>query len=197
MFKLALPTALALVAGSSVVIQQVLNANLRAQLNSAIWSGFISYAVGVLCMLSIAIMLREPIPSSALVTRIPWWAWTGGLFGAIFIGISILVTYQLGAAALIGLLVTGNCVCHDGSLWMVWAAAKADRFSPADRRRSSNRSRDSDPTLSGHHRSDILRQVGPFRNGAGEGNRTLVISLEGCCSTIELHPHQGCVISSQ
>jgi hypothetical protein len=27
--------------------------------------------------------------------------------------------------------------------------------------------------------------------GAGEGNRTLVISLEGCCSTIELHPRQG------
>ena len=28
-----------------------------------------------------------------------------------------------------------------------------------------------------------------FENiGAGEGNRTLVISLEGCCSTIELHP---------
>jgi len=55
-------------------------------------------------------MLREPIPSSALATRIPWWAWTGGLFGAIFIGISILVTYQLGAAALIGLLVTGQMI---------------------------------------------------------------------------------------
>ncbi|TXT46023.1 MAG: hypothetical protein FD139_1311 [Methylocystaceae bacterium] len=26
------------------------------------------------------------------------------------------------------------------------------------------------------------------RDGAGEGNRTLVFSLEGCCSTIELHP---------
>ncbi len=25
---------------------------------------------------------------------------------------------------------------------------------------------------------------------AGEGNRTLVFSLEGCCSTIELHPHE-------
>ena len=25
--------------------------------------------------------------------------------------------------------------------------------------------------------------------GAGEGNRTLVISLEGFCSAIELHPH--------
>ena len=27
-------------------------------------------------------------------------------------------------------------------------------------------------------------------SGAGEGNRTLVFSLEGCCSTIELHPRR-------
>jgi hypothetical protein len=27
--------------------------------------------------------------------------------------------------------------------------------------------------------------------GAGEGNRTLVISLEGFCSTIELHPQRA------
>ena len=26
-------------------------------------------------------------------------------------------------------------------------------------------------------------------SGAGEGNRTLVVSLEGFCSAIELHPH--------
>src|SRR5437016_8643085 len=30
--------------------------------------------------------------------------------------------------------------------------------------------------------------VRPSKLGAGEGNRTLVISLEGFCSTIELHP---------
>ena len=35
------------------------------------------------------------------------------------------------------------------------------------------------------------------RLGAGEGNRTLVISLEGCCSTIELHPHREPVVKSQ
>jgi hypothetical protein len=33
------------------------------------------------------------------------------------------------------------------------------------------------------HRSD--------KAGAGEGNRTLVFSLEGCCSTIELHPRRA------
>ena len=32
------------------------------------------------------------------------------------------------------------------------------------------------------------RSSGGAETGAGEGNRTLVFSLEGCCSTIELHP---------
>ena len=35
----------------------------------------------------------------------------------------------------------------------------------------------------------------PTKTGAGEGNRTLVLSLEGFSSTIELHPHgvgRGC-----
>jgi len=108
MFNLALPSALALVAGVSVVIQQVLNANLRSELNSAVWSGFMSYLLGVLCMVGLAIMLPEPIPSVGVVARIPWWAWSGGLFGAIFIGLSILVARQLGAATLIALLVTGQ-----------------------------------------------------------------------------------------
>src|SRR5258708_35901610 len=33
--------------------------------------------------------------------------------------------------------------------------------------------------------------------GAGEGNRTLVFSLEGCCSTIELHPRATDQLSRQ
>ena len=108
MIKAAIPAALALIAGMSVVVQQILNANLRTQLNSAVWSGFISYLVGVLCMVALAVVLREPIPSIGVISRIPWWAWSGGLFGAVFIGVSILVAYQLGAAALIALLVAGQ-----------------------------------------------------------------------------------------
>src|SRR3546814_3438000 len=37
----------------------------------------------------------------------------------------------------------------------------------------------------------LYRQIGMFgegASGAGEGNRTLVVSLGSCCSTIELHP---------
>ena len=34
----------------------------------------------------------------------------------------------------------------------------------------------------------LQKTRGRRKNGAGEGNRTPVISLEGFCSTIELHP---------
>jgi bacterial/archaeal transporter family-2 protein len=110
MSELALPNAMALVAGASVVIQQMLNANLRAELNSVVWSGFMSYFLGVLCMVGFAIVRREPIPTVEMIARIPWWAWSGGLFGAIFIGLSILVAHQLGATALIAFLVTGQMI---------------------------------------------------------------------------------------
>jgi transporter family-2 protein len=110
LIKSLIPAALALAAGMSVVVQQILNANLRSELNSAVWSGFTSYLVGVLCMVAMALALQEPIPSVGVMARIPWWAWSGGLFGALFIGISILVAHQLGAAALIALLVTGQMV---------------------------------------------------------------------------------------
>ena len=37
-------------------------------------------------------------------------------------------------------------------------------------------------------RSRFQQSAGLSKSGAGEGNRTLVVSLEGFCSTIELHP---------
>jgi transporter family-2 protein len=76
---------LTILAGASVAVQQVLNASLRVALNSAAWSGFVSYFVGVACMALLALALRDPIPSVAVAGRIPWWAFSGGLFGAIFL----------------------------------------------------------------------------------------------------------------
>lgn len=98
--SLALPILLAIGAGVSIVVQQVLNSNLRTALNSAAWSGFMSYLVGVVCMALLALALRDPIPSASVAAPISWWAWSGGLFGAIFIGLSILLVPQLSSPSL-------------------------------------------------------------------------------------------------
>lgn len=108
MIQIATPLILAGLAGVSIVVQQALNANLRAALNSAAWSGFMSYFVGLACMALLALAMRDPLPSTAAALRIPWWAWTGGVFGAVFIALGIFLVPQIGAATFIALLVAGQ-----------------------------------------------------------------------------------------
>lgn len=108
MLKLAFPMILAASAGISLVVQQALNANLRTALGSAAWSGFMSYFIGVICMAALALLLQDPVPSAATAARIPWFAWSGGLFGAIFIGLGIFLVPQLGAATFFALLIAGQ-----------------------------------------------------------------------------------------
>jgi bacterial/archaeal transporter family-2 protein len=108
MLSALLPALLAIAAGISIVIQQTLNANLRSALNSAAWSGFISYAVGLACMGLLALAFRDPVPAAGVAARIPYWALSGGVFGAIFIGLGIFLVPQLGAATFLALLVTAQ-----------------------------------------------------------------------------------------
>lgn len=99
---------LAAAAGVGTIIQQALNANLRTELNSVAWSGFVSYAVGLVCMALLVIALREPLPALGTMARVPWWTWSGGLFGAIFIALGVILVPKLGATTFIALLIAGQ-----------------------------------------------------------------------------------------
>lgn len=99
---------LALGAGISVATQQVLNGNLRSALNSPAWAGLVSYFGGLLTMAVVLIATREPMPSWKLVTAVPWWAWSGGVLGGVFILLMILLLPSLGAATLLALVVAGQ-----------------------------------------------------------------------------------------
>ena len=61
-------------------------------------------------MLVAALALREPTPSLAIAARSHGMSWTGGLFGAIYIAISILLLPRLGAATVIALIVAGQMI---------------------------------------------------------------------------------------
>jgi len=129
MLSAAISILLALAAGLSIVVQQALNANLRVEFGSAAWSGFVSYFVGLLCMAIVVLAWRDPLPSAVAIVRIPWWAWSGGLFGAIFIMLAIFLLPKLGAATFIALLVAGQMlasVAFDHFGWLGLAQRPVD-----------------------------------------------------------------------
>src|SRR3954464_13214697 len=100
--------ALALGAGVSVASQQVFNGGLRTALVSPAWVGLVSYIGGLATMMVVLLVLGEHIPSWKAVAQTPWWAWTGGIFGGVFILLMILLLPPLGAATLIALVVAGQ-----------------------------------------------------------------------------------------
>ena len=100
--------ALALGAGVSVAVQQVLNGALRTALGSPAWAGFVSYLVGLVTMIVVLLALGERLPSWKAVAATPWWTWSGGAFGGVFILLMILLLPSLGAATLIALVVAGQ-----------------------------------------------------------------------------------------
>lgn len=96
-------------AGASVALQQVLNANLRGHLGSPWWAGSVSYLVGLLVMLACAVLMPGPRLAEVFSGGgSSWVAWTGGLFGALFIGISIFMVPRLGVATTLALIVVGQ-----------------------------------------------------------------------------------------
>ena len=98
---------LALGAGVSVATQQVLNGNLRSSLGSPAWAALFSYVGGLLTMIVVVIALGEHLPPWKAMANAPWWAWSGGVFGGIFILLAILLLPPLGSATLIALIVAG------------------------------------------------------------------------------------------
>lgn len=99
---------LALGAGVSVAIQQVLNGGLRAALGSPAWAGFVSYVGGLLTMIVVLLAPGESLPSWKAIANTPLWAWSGGVLGGVFILLMILLLPSLGAATLIALVVAGQ-----------------------------------------------------------------------------------------
>jgi bacterial/archaeal transporter family-2 protein len=99
---------LVVVAGVSVSLQQVLNARLRAELGSPWWAGLVSYLGGTLVMLTVAVATGESLPSGPTVTGTSWASWTGGFFGAVFVGVAIIMVPRLGATAVVALVVVGQ-----------------------------------------------------------------------------------------
>jgi transporter family-2 protein len=59
-------------------------------------------------MVALAVATRTQVPAAEKVSGAPWWAWTGGLLGVVFVLVSLGLVNRLGAAFLFALVVVGQ-----------------------------------------------------------------------------------------
>ncbi len=99
--------ALAIFIGMLLPLQALINAALGRQSFGALFASLGSFVVGTVALLLWWLGTR-PAFDMATLARVPWWAWTGGLIGAVYVASATLLVPRLGAAALICLVVFGQ-----------------------------------------------------------------------------------------
>ncbi|MFG1489409.1 DMT family transporter [Oceanospirillum sp. HFRX-1_2] len=100
--------ALAFVAGAFMPLQSGVNSTLALQSSGAIWASLISFVVGSVTLFAVVLVARHQWPAVSDLKTAPWWAWTGGLMGALFVATSAFLAPRLGAATMIALFVAGQ-----------------------------------------------------------------------------------------
>ena len=101
---------LALLVGIVLPVQAGINAQLRIGVGHPMLAAFISFAVGTVALLGLNIVMRVPFPSGDAAARMPWWYWCGGLLGAAYIYLAVILAPRLGAATLVAVIVAGQMV---------------------------------------------------------------------------------------
>ena len=98
----------AVAAGAGVAAQAIINARLRFVLGAPVWAACAQFIVGLAVLAVVALVTQQSPPAAGSIGRAPWWMWAGGLFGATFILMSVIVTPKLGTALMMASTIVGQ-----------------------------------------------------------------------------------------
>jgi transporter family-2 protein len=101
---------LAILIGVVLPVQAGVNAQLRVGLGHPLLAAAVSFAVGTVALALCAAAVRAHIPGAPALARLPWWYWTGGLLGALYVLGAVVLAPRLGAANLVAAVVAGQLV---------------------------------------------------------------------------------------
>jgi transporter family-2 protein len=116
--------AVAMLAGGAfLALQAPTNAMLARGVGSPVNAALISFLVGS-AGLAVAAVLLQVRPDAGAVRALPWWAWLGGLYGAVLVAAMAFAAPKIGVAAALTLLVAGQFVMalaldHFGAMGLV------------------------------------------------------------------------------
>ncbi len=105
----------AVIAGISNPLQSGANSAMSKSMQAPLVAGFLVYLVGAACLLVCIPFIGLPLRSAiGKMGEVPWWAYLGGVFNAVFLVASLLVTKKLGSATFTTLVVISAVVVSVG-----------------------------------------------------------------------------------
>jgi transporter family-2 protein len=99
----------AVLGGALVALQAPTNAMLARAVGSPVNAALVSFAVGLLG-LAVAALALGVRPNPAEMRSLPWHAWIGGLYGAVFVAVAAFAAPRLGVTFFLAAAIAGQLV---------------------------------------------------------------------------------------
>lgn len=106
----SLSMLLAFLVGAGLVIQVGLNMAVSRALGGAVYGTLVNFVVGTVAIAVFLFLSRQAWPAREAFAGVPAWAWMGGLFGALYVGVATFAGPRLGALLLLALTVAGQMI---------------------------------------------------------------------------------------
>jgi transporter family-2 protein len=99
----------AFVGGSLVALQAPTNAMLARGVGSPVNAALVSFAIGTVALVVVALALGVR-PAAADARALPWHAWTGGFYGAVFVAVAAFAAPRMGVTYFLMVAIAGQLV---------------------------------------------------------------------------------------
>jgi transporter family-2 protein len=105
------PLLIGLVIGCGLPAQTAINSWLRHIVDSPLRSSMISFTVGTLFLAAVLLLTMQGLlVPGAIASSQPWWVWTGGVLGVVYLTGNIILFPHLGAAQTVIMPVVGQLI---------------------------------------------------------------------------------------
>lgn len=91
-------------------MQGVINSRLGQHLNSSMGAALISFGVGTVVILLANLLIQTRLDNLKQAFSAPWYLWTGGALGAVFVSSAILIVPRIGIASFLAAAVAGQLI---------------------------------------------------------------------------------------
>lgn len=99
---------LGFICGTLIAAQGAINGRLAGGVGGPVQAALISFSIGWVALLAVNIALGHKVPSIGQTFTVPWWAWVGGLIGAVMVASSATAVPRIGVAAWVSAVIAGQ-----------------------------------------------------------------------------------------
>src|ERR1700742_588574 len=100
---------LGVISGACIAVQAPINAQLGRDLGLPFAAAFVSFAAGAVLLCAVTLTVAAATTTTIHWSAPAWWLFVaGGALGTVYVTSAVVLTPQVGAAAVMGLAVTGQ-----------------------------------------------------------------------------------------